>query len=138
MANVIWLRIDIYDSVLCLAYSGTAERLIAAFPQTTFEDDWAEIAEYQTLEAFVRSKEMPGEQRETMLRQLRTKQISHGPTLRFSLQGPDDEKITRGSIFRWGITFRRNSEFTDEATVQLVQFLNSFGVGEVESYSDED
>jgi len=129
------LEIPIYDSVLCLAYSKILTRLQEAFPSFECTEEWAEIGEYERLEVFIAGGSVEKETGETMLRQLRTNQISHGPSFRFAIDAVDGPPRIEGSHNRWGITFKRASPFSEPDEASIRAFLNSMGVGEIKAWS---
>lgn len=135
--HVISLRIPIYDSLLCLSYSAVLAKLEESFPSIQVEEEWTEVAEYKRLEEFVRSENLDSDRGEMMLRQLRSKQISHGPSFRLSMSAFDGDPKIEVSHFRWGITFRRTAPFSDTDADSIATFLTSIGIGTVESYTNE-
>jgi hypothetical protein len=138
MTHICRLSIPIYETVLCLAYFGAADRLMRAFPEAVFEDEWLEISEYQRLERFLVQSETDATIGSTMLRQLRSKQLSHGPTLAFHLPPSEGEPMIRGSFNRWGFTFASNEAFGEPLRVRIFAFLQSFTIGTVECYTVSD
>ena len=137
MTHVISLRIPIHDSLLCLSYSSIFVKLKENFPSIESVEKWTEKGEYKRLEDFVCSQDLDSERGETMLRQLRTKQISNGPSFRLSMDASDGDPNIDVSHFRWGITFRRSVPFSQTDTDSIRIFLTSIGVGTVESYTQE-
>ena len=137
MTHVCRLSIPIYETVLCLAYSGAADRLLQSFPEAVLEDEWLEIAEYQRLECFLEQSETDATIGSTMLRQLRSKQLSHGPTLAFRLATSEAAPI-RGTFNRWGFTFTSDEAFGETTRLRIVTFLRSFGIGTTECYTIPD
>lgn len=137
MTHIHRLEIPIYDSLLCLAYSGAGEKLRDAFPAAVMGEDWFEIGEYNRLEEFLREREVNRETAETMLRQIRSKQLSHGPTLMFEIPATETCPSIQGSFNRWGFTFRSSQPLPPEMDAAISTFLHSFGIGTVESYVQE-
>ncbi len=135
MTHVIQLSIPIYESMLCLAYSGPCDRLLQEFPAAILDDDWSEIGEYQALVDHLQTSDVSEKNREKMKAQIRAKQICHGPTIRFRLPGDHGTSEITGAIFRWGITFRSGEPFSETMRTTIEAFLKSFTIGTVESYS---
>ncbi len=137
MEFILRVGIPIYESLVCFAYNGLGGKLLKHFPEVVVEEEWFEIGEYSRLESFLKSKETDAEISKTMLRQLRAKQIAHGPTLRFSMPSSDKGIPISGSFNRWGLTFKRQSQFAEDDQTRILEFLSSLGLGTVENYSVE-
>lgn len=137
MEFILRVGIPIYESLLCFAYSGLGEKLLEHFPEVVVEEEWFEIGEYSRLENFLQSEETDAEIRKTMLRQIRSKQIAHGPTLRFSMPSSDEGIPISGTFNRWGLTFMRPSQFAKHDRTRILEFLASLGHGTIEEYSGE-
>ena len=131
---ILKLEIPIYESALCLAYSKITVLLREAFPGFESIEEWAEVAEYERLQSFIAAGSVEKDVGEGMLKQLRTKQISHGPTFRFSIEAADGLPRIEGSHYRWGITFKRSSPFSESDDSSIRAFLNSLEVGQVKSW----
>ncbi|MFT4588804.1 MAG: hypothetical protein ACI9VS_000885 [Candidatus Binatia bacterium] len=133
MQHELRLHIPINSSILCLAYKGVAKRLVDTFPQAVLSG-WLEPGEYQRLEAFLEgSEDISGERKSLMLAQTRTKQISNGPSCAFSFPASDGSPAIDGTFRPWDINFRRESPFSEHDAKRITDFLNSFGIGTLES-----
>ncbi len=137
MKHISRLTIPINDSVLCLACSGAADRLLEAFPDAEINGEWVEVTEYRHFVNFLRENATDGATAETMLRQLRSKHIAHGPTCRFRIPASEIRQEIRGSFNRWGFTFTSLQPFHPVVLSQIKAFLDSFGIGEFECYTEE-
>lgn len=137
MEFIIRVGIPIYDSLVCFAYSGLAVKLSEHFPEVAIEEEWLEMIEYSRLEDFLRSNQTDAEIGKTMLRQMRSKQISHGPTSRFGIPSSDGGLAISGTFNRWGVTFKRSSPFGEPDRMKILQFLSSLEHGTIEEYSLE-
>ncbi|TLD70523.1 hypothetical protein FEM03_12420 [Phragmitibacter flavus] len=131
------MSIPIYETVLWLAYSGAADRLLQSFPEAVLEDEWLEVAEYQQLECLLEQSETDATIGSTMLRQLRSKQLSHGRTVAFRLATSEAAPIC-GTFNRWGFTFTSEEAFGEATRLRIVVFLQSFGIGTMECYTIPD
>ncbi len=98
MDFILRVGIPIFDSLVCFAASGLIAKLTDAFPDLAIEEEWCEIGEYSRLESFVENNPVDTEIGKTMLRQLRTKQVSHGPTFRFIAISKTDFRITEQKV----------------------------------------
>lgn len=65
------LSIPIFESVLCLGFSGVGQRLCEVFPMAVCNGEWSQILEFRSLQNFVRDRNNVDQERgETMLRQM--------------------------------------------------------------------
>ena len=130
---ILRLDIPIYESELCLAYSKVSERLRKAFLGFESIEEWTELGEYERLQSAIAEGAISMDKGEEMLRQLRSKQISHGPSFRFSIEADDGAPRIEGSHNRWGITFQRAVPFSESDAALIHEFLSSFQVGQIKS-----
>lgn len=137
MEFILRVSIPIYDSLVCFAYSTLGVKLTEYFPGLVVEKEWFEIGEYSRLEDYLENNQTDAEIRKTMLRQIRSKQIAVGPTLRFSMPSSDEGIPISGTFNRWGLTFKRPSQFAEHDRTRILEFLASLGHGTVEEYSRE-
>ncbi len=137
MEFILRVSIPIYDSLVCFAYCTLGVKLTEYFPGLAVEEEWLEIGEYSRLEDFLENKQTDAEIRRTMLRQIRLKQISQGPTFKFDMPSSDQGIPILGTFNRWGLTFKRPSQFAEHDRTRILEFLASLGHGTVEEYSRE-
>ena len=137
MAHICRLTLEIHDSLLCIGYSAAAERLVQTFPDAVIGEEWFETGEYQRLEAHLASSGTDTSIARTMLRQLRSRQLAHGPTLLFSHPASEGIPAFRGSFNRWGFTFTAQEALPEQLRTRMISFLESFGIGRVECFVDD-
>ena len=116
---------------LCFDYSCIANYLHETFPEIESED-WSEVSEYQNIEKFLSTSDVDHERGQMMLRQIRTKHISNGPSIRFTIPASDGEPPITGCHRRWLVSFKRDIPFSIGDRDKIMNFLESLNVGSLE------
>ena len=128
------LHLEIYGAAYSLAYPAVSAAIVLEFPSVVFEEQWREVAEYDRLLDFLRTKDPQPEQRiaDTMLAQMRSKQIAHGPTIGFRIPATEDTPEIDGRFHRWGIVFHSREPMPAILVGRIEALLSSFGIGTIE------
>ena len=119
------------NRVLCFDTSGVSARLAERFPEVEFADEWGHVGEYRRLEAFLKTHDAPKERKDQMLAQIRTKAVSNGPVVYFTIPSLDSEAIT-GVIMPRRVGFKCDAGIAEPLKSKFVAFLESLELGEVE------